>query len=150
MNCACCPRKCTVQRDKTAGVCGVKDEFKVAKHQLHMWEEPCISGKAGSGTIFFSGCNLKCVFCQNYKISHLANGEYISDERLVEMACELFALGAQNINLVTPTHYALRLARVLPEIKQKTGLPIIYNCSGYEDPEALCALRGHVDIYLRI
>lgn len=122
------------------------DEFTVARAGLHYWEEPPISGKNGSGTVFFSGCNLGCVYCQNYEISHENVGKTISDERLLEIFYELKDKGAHNINLVNPTHYAERLAEILPNFDKK--LPVVYNSSGYERVETLKKLQGTVDIYL--
>ena len=120
--------------------------YKVARAALHFWEEPCISGTRGSGTVFFSGCSLKCVFCQNYQISRDCFGKEISEERLVEIFGELEAQGAHNINLVNPTHYALRLAETLE--KNKPGIPVVYNTGGYDSVESLKRLDGLADIYL--
>lgn len=122
------------------------EEFTLARAGLHLWEEPPISGKNGSGTVFFSGCNLGCVYCQNYEISHEGVGKVISSERLKEIFDELVAKGAHNINLVNPTHYADSLMKVLAEYKSK--VPIVYNSSGYERVETLKGLEGLVDIYL--
>lgn len=146
MNCNICPRKCNAQRESAQGFCRAPERFKLARAALHFWEEPCISGKNGSGAVFFSGCNLKCVYCQNYEISIGDKGTQISDERLIEIFEELIDEGAQNINLVNPTHYATRLAEVLS--KWKCPVPIVYNSSGYESVETLRLLEGIVDIYL--
>lgn len=146
MICNQCPRKCNVDRSKTVGRCGVGENFKLARASLHFWEEPCISGKNGSGTVFFSGCNLGCVFCQNYEISHRKIGRDISADELTEIFESLIEKGANNINLVNPTHYALQLADVLS--KWKSPVPIVYNSSGYESIETLKELDGLVDIYL--
>ena len=146
MICNSCPRKCNIDREKTAGFCKSPAAFRVARAALHFWEEPCISGKGGSGTVFFSGCNLKCVYCQNYEISSENKGMEISDERLVSIFESLIAQGAENINLVNPTHYALRLADLLT--RWKSPVPIVYNTSGYESVETLRRLDGLVDIYL--
>lgn len=146
MICSICPRHCNVDRDIQKGFCQSKNTFKVARAALHFWEEPCISGKNGSGTVFFSGCNLRCVFCQNYEISRDNKGVDISDERLVEIFENLISQGANNINLVNPTHYATRLAEVLN--KWKSPVPIVYNSSGYEEVETLKKLDGLIDIYL--
>ena len=113
MKCCSCPRKCGVDRSETKGFCGVGEKFVVARASKHMWEEPCISGKAGSGTVFFSGCNLRCAYCQNYEISHECFGKEISEKRLMEIFDELIESGVNNINLVNPTHYAYKLASVL-------------------------------------
>lgn len=120
-----------------------------ARASLHMWEEPCISGERGSGTVFFSGCPLRCVYCQNYQIARAKQGSYISNERLAEIFLELQEKGAHNINLVTPTHYTPQIIDALENAK-KSGLrlPIVYNCSGYEKVETLRMLDGLVDIYL--
>lgn len=146
MICNQCPRKCNVERSKTVGRCGVGENFKLARASLHFWEEPCISAKNGSGTVFFSGCNLGCVFCQNYEISHRKIGREVSDDELTEIFESLIEKGANNINLVNPTHYALQLADVLS--KWKSPVPIVYNSSGYESIETLKELDGLVDIYL--
>ena len=146
MKCYSCPRMCGADRKKEKGYCRMPDEFVVARAGLHFWEEPPISGKNGSGTVFFSGCNLGCVYCQNYEISHENTGKTISDERLLEIFGELKDKGAHNINLVNPTHYAERLATLLPKFGKR--LPIVYNSSGYERAEILKTLEGEVDIYL--
>lgn len=146
MKCNICPRKCNAQRESARGFCRAPEGFKLARAALHFWEEPCISGKNGSGAVFFSGCNLKCVYCQNYEISIGDKGTQISDERLIEIFEELIDEGAQNINLVNPTHYATRLAEVLS--KWKCPVPIVYNSSGYESVETLRLFEGIVDIYL--
>lgn len=146
MICNICPRKCNVDREKALGLCKSPSAFRVARASLHYWEEPCISGDNGSGTVFFSGCNLKCVFCQNLEISHVNKGMEISDDRLIEIFESLVNQGANNINLVNPTHYADRLAEVLA--KWNSPVPIVYNSSGYESVESLKKLDGLVDIYL--
>ena len=146
MICNQCPRKCNVERSKTVGRCGVGENFKLARASLHFWEEPCISGENGSGTVFFSGCNLGCVFCQNYEISHRKIGREVSTDELIKIFESLIEKGANNINLVNPTHYALQLADVLS--KWKSPVPIVYNSSGYESVETLKMLDGLVDIYL--
>ena len=141
-----CPRKCSADRKNSVGFCGVPQDFVIARAALHHWEEPCISGKNGSGTVFFSGCNLRCVYCQNYPISHGCFGTRISDKRLTEIFDSLIEQGAENINLVNPTHYALQLARVLKDYK--SPVPVVYNSSGYESVETLKQLEGLIDIYL--
>lgn len=146
MICSCCPRKCNVDRSEHLGFCQSPEKFKLARAALHFWEEPCISGKNGSGTVFFSGCNLKCVFCQNSEISRDNKGIEVSDSKLIEVFEKLIEQGAENINLVNPTHYALRLANILS--KWKCPVPVVYNSSGYEEVETLKALDGLVDIYL--
>ena len=145
MICSICPRHCNVDRSVNLGFCQSPDNFRVARAALHFWEEPCISGKEGSGTVFFSGCNLKCVFCQNNEISAENKGVEISDDKLISIFENLISQGANNINLVNPTHYAKRLAKVL---RWKSPVPIVYNSSGYEEVETLKALDGLIDIYL--
>lgn len=146
MICSICPRHCNVDRSANLGFCQSPDNFRVARAALHFWEEPCISGKEGSGTVFFSGCNLKCVFCQNNEISAENKGVEISDDKLISIFENLISQGANNINLVNPTHYAKRLAKVLG--RWKSPVPIVYNSSGYEEVETLKALDGLIDIYL--
>lgn len=146
MICSICPRHCNVDRSVNLGFCQNPDNFRVARAALHFWEEPCISGKEGSGTVFFSGCNLKCVFCQNNEISAENKGVEISDDKLISIFENLISQGANNINLVNPTHYAKRLAKVLG--RWKSPVPIVYNSSGYEEVETLKALDGLIDIYL--
>lgn len=146
MICSICPRHCNVDRSVNLGFCQSPDSFRVARAALHFWEEPCISGKEGSGTVFFSGCNLKCVFCQNNEISTENKGVEISDDKLISIFENLISQGANNINLVNPTHYAKRLAKVLG--RWKSPVPIVYNSSGYEEVETLKALDGLIDIYL--
>lgn len=146
MICSICPRHCNVDRSVNLGFCQSPDNFRVARAALHFWEEPCISGKEGSGTVFFSGCNLKCVFCQNNEISAENKGVEISDDKLISIFENLISQGANNINLVNPTHYEKRLAKVLG--RWKSPVPIVYNSSGYEEVETLKALDGLIDIYL--
>lgn len=149
--CRLCPRECNVDRKHgQKGVCGVSGEGVLgARAALHMWEEPCISGEEGSGTVFFSGCPLRCVYCQNYKIARAECGEEITIERLADIFLELQAKGANNINLVTPTHYSMEIKDAVQSAREN-GLiiPIVYNCSGYELVKTLQELRGIVDIYL--
>lgn len=145
-----CPRKCGVDRAAgRRGYCGMPDGILAARAALHMWEEPCISGKEGSGTVFFSGCNLGCVFCQNRVIADGAVAKPLTIERLSEIFLELQEKKANNINLVTPTHYMPQIkAALLMAKKQGLVLPILYNSSGYECVETLRELEGMVDIYL--
>lgn len=148
--CTLCPRNCKVNRNKgEIGICGASNKLVVARASLHYWEEPCISGINGSGTIFFSYCNLKCVFCQNYDISTLHKGQEISIERFADICLELQEKGANNINLVTPTHYVPLIVEGL-RLSKSLGLkiPIVYNSSGYENVETLKMLDGLIDIYL--
>lgn len=169
--CTLCPRNCKVDREAgKMGVCGVTgSDIWVARAALHYWEEPCISGETGSGTVFFCGCSLRCVYCQNYQIAHIKNSKEklqittdsicsienfeerfsVTVERLAEIFLELQEKKAANINLVTPTHYALQIAKAVSIAKQKgLHIPIVYNCSGYESVEVLKQLDGVVDIYL--
>lgn len=146
MICSICPRHCNVDRKNSLGYCKSGENFRLARAALHFWEEPCISGKNGSGTVFFSGCNLRCVYCQNYEISHGNKGIEVSESRLVEIFENLVSQGAENINLVNPTHYVYQLSQVLK--KWKSPVPVVYNSSGYEEVETLKLLDGLVDIYL--
>lgn len=146
MNCNSCPRKCNIDRTKNIGVCGVGFQPKIAKAYLHKWEEPVISGKNGSGTVFFSGCNLKCVYCQNYQISHQTMGKYITIERLAEIFKELENKGATNINLVSPSHYVDAIIKALDIYRP--NIPIVYNTSGYDSIENLEKLKGYIDVFL--
>lgn len=149
-NCLLCPRKCgTNRRTGQTGVCGVSSEIKVARAALHYWEEPCTSGKRGSGAVFFSGCSLHCVFCQNREISDGKAGKVISKERLSDIFMELADKGANNINLVTPGQYIPDIVWAVNDAKSRgMKLPIIYNTSGYENVTELKLLEGIVDVYL--
>lgn len=146
MKCAICPRKCNVERALKTGFCGVKDKVKISKVMLHQFEEPIISVNKGSGAIFFAGCNLKCVFCQNYLISYKNKGKYISIQKLAKIFKQLEKAGAANINLVTPTHYTLQIIEALKIYKP--SIPIVWNSSGYESAETIKLLKGFVDIFL--
>lgn len=146
MICSICPRHCNVDRDNTLGYCKSKSKFTLARAALHYWEEPCISGKNGSGAVFFSGCNLCCVYCQNSPVSKDGIGVEVTDDKLIEIFENLISQGAENINLVNPTHYAERLADVLT--RWKSPVPVVYNSSGYEEVETLKKLDGLIDIYL--
>jgi len=148
MICSLCPRNCRAERGDSAGggVCGVGSLPKVARAGLHMWEEPCISGTRGSGAVFFSGCGLKCVFCQNEAISHGGEGKVVSVERLAGIFRELEAAGAHNINLVTAAQFVPAVIAALKIYRPQ--IPIVYNSSGYESIETLRMLEGYVDIYL--
>lgn len=147
--CELCPRRCGADRSVGRGVCGADDTLRVARAALHMWEEPCITGARGSGTVFFSGCPLRCVYCQNYEISRGIAGRAITVRRLADIFLELQSQGAHNINLVTPTHYVPQILAAL-ELARAGGLslPVVYNSGGYELPETLRSLRGFVDIYM--
>lgn len=147
--CNLCPRNCLVDRSKTVGVCGMKDKLVVAKAYLHMWEEPCLSGNNGSGTIFFTGCNLKCIFCQNNEISTKNIGIEITTQEFASICLDLEKQGANNINLVTPTHFVPLIIEGLKLAKEKgLNIPIVYNTSSYENIETIKMLNGIVDIYL--
>ena len=145
-SCALCPRKCGVDRSKTVGFCGIDDGVYVAKAYIHRFEEPPVSGGGGSGTVFFSGCNLKCRFCQNYEVSHHRLGKKISVDRLAEIFEELEEKGAENINLVTPTPYVDRIIAAIK--KSHIGVPVAYNCGGYENAETIEKLSGYIDIFM--
>lgn len=149
-NCLLCPRKCGINRSTgQTGVCGVSAEIRVARAALHYWEEPCISGEKGSGAVFFSGCSLHCVFCQNREISDGKAGKVISKERLSDIFLELKAKGANNINLVTPGQYIPDIVWAVSDARRRgMKLPIVYNTSGYEDAKELKLLEGIVDVYL--
>lgn len=150
-NCNLCPRQCGADRENgKSGICGVSGKnILAARAALHFWEEPCISGERGSGTVFFSGCPLRCVYCQNYQIAGTEVGMEISEERLKEIFLELQEKDAHNINLVTPTHYTPEIIRAIRKAKEQgLRLPIVYNCSGYEKVETLKMLKGIVNVYL--
>lgn len=149
--CRLCPRSCSIDRTKETGYCGIQnspDTVRAAKAMLHFGEEPPISGSRGSGAVFFSGCNMKCVFCQNYSISRDCFGKDISVSRLSEIFLELQDMGAHNINLVTATHFVPQVIQALETVKSRLNLPVVYNCGGYESTETLKRLEGLVDIYL--
>lgn len=146
--CNICPRNCGVDRINTLGFCTSGKNVKVARASRHMWEEPCISGENGSGTVFFSGCNMKCVFCQNDKISRGRTGIELSENELAELFLRINESGVHNINLVTPTHFLDVIIRVLEKIKEKLTIPVVYNCSGYESVEMLGNTKGIIDIFL--
>ena len=148
-NCNLCPRRCGVNRYEKKGFCGATNKIKLAYYSLHMWEEPVISGDKGSGTIFFSNCNLRCLYCQNKKISIDGYGKYISNKELGNIMLKLQDMGAHNINLVTPTIYVPQIASVLHKIKdKKLHIPVVYNTSSYENIGTLKVMNGLVDIYL--
>lgn len=150
MKCDLCPRKCLVDRKKgEKGICGQTENLKVARAALHFWEEPCISGDAGSGAVFFSGCPLHCVFCQNENIANGTVGKEISLERLVDIFLELQEKRANNINLVTPGHFVPQIVKALDQArKEGLTLPVVYNTSSYETVDTIKMLEGYVDIYL--
>lgn len=147
--CRACPRNCGVDRSVQHGFCGVGEEVLVARASLHPWEENCISGTRGSGTIFFAGCNLRCVYCQNQKISRGRAGKVVSIRELGDIMLSLQSQGAHNINLVTPTHYIVQILEAIHDAKTRgLHIPIVYNCGGYEKTEAIAMLEGVVDIFL--
>lgn len=149
-HCTLCPRRCGVNRRAgETGFCGSGEKVKIARAALHFWEEPCISGEKGSGTVFFSHCTLKCVYCQNYGISTQNKGKCVSEEELAKIFLSLQSDGANNINLVTPTHFVPQIISALG-IARKNGLslPVVYNSGGYENTETIDLLKGSVDIYL--
>ena len=149
-SCTLCPRECSVNRTAgETGFCGLDNRIKVARMALHHWEEPCVSGTKGSGTVFFSGCNMKCIYCQNYDISRNCKGRFITEEELAQSFLSLQNEGAHNINLVTPTHYVPNIKKAL-DMARLDGLkiPAIYNCGGYEKQETIESLNGYIDIYM--
>lgn len=149
MLCRQCPRECNIERNGEGfGFCSSPDVFLVARTGLHAWEEPPISGTRGSGTVFFGGCNLRCVFCQNRAISHGGVGREMNEDALMDAMIRLQDAGAHNINLVTPSHYTLQLARLLERVRPKLNVPIVWNSSAYESVDSLRALDGLVDVYL--
>lgn len=148
LNCKLCPRKCGADRTKQQGSCGGGANLRVARAALHLWEEPCISGTNGSGTVFFSGCPLQCCFCQNYQVSAENFGKEITIDRLADIFLKLQAQGAHNINLVNPTHYVPWIVKALKLAKPNLHVPVVYNSGGYETCETLKMMEGLVDIYL--
>ncbi|MGN0164530.1 MAG: radical SAM protein [Candidatus Ornithomonoglobus sp.] len=148
--CRLCPRQCGADRlNGERGFCGAGREVRIARAALHFWEEPCISGSSGSGTVFFSNCTMKCVYCQNYEVSTNNLGYAVTEEELAEIFLDLQRQGANNINLVTPTHYVPQIIAAL-DLAKESGmkLPVVYNTGGYELPETIEMLRGYVDIYM--
>ncbi len=148
--CTLCPRACGVNRfAEETGVCGMSAKLVCARAALHFWEEPCISGQTGSGTVFFNGCNLRCIYCQNYGISRGQGGKELSPGALCEVFLSLQAQGAANINLVTPTHFVPHLLYAIPRAREQgLTIPIVYNCGGYESVQTLAMLDGLIDVYL--
>lgn len=147
--CNICPRKCEIDRSKSKGYCGQTDKVKISKVMFHHFEEPLISGSEeakGSGAIFFTGCNLKCVFCQNYPISHNNKGRNISIKKLAKIITSLERKGALNINLVTPSHFSVQIVEALKISKPK--IPVVWNSNGYESYETIKMLKDYVDVYL--
>ena len=147
--CEMCPRRCKVDRVNQLGFCGAGERLRVALVSLHKWEEPCLVGENGAGTIFFAHCNLRCVYCQNFSVSHEGHGADISIERLAEIFIEQQERGAANVELVTPTHYTEQICAAIDLAKSRgLRLPIVWNSNAYENPETLELLRGRVDIFL--
>ncbi|MBQ8623443.1 MAG: radical SAM protein [Oscillospiraceae bacterium] len=146
--CMLCPRKCCVDRSKSMGFCRQSDNLRIARADLHFWEEPCISGKNGSGTVFFSGCTLKCCFCQNYEVSQENKGYYISAVELADIFLELQHKGAHNINLVSPTPHVPKIIEALDIARPRLIIPVVYNCGGYENVDTIKMLDGYVNVYL--
>ena len=146
MICDICPRKCNIDRSKAVGFCGMTNTVKLAKADVFMWEEPCISGTNGSGAVFFSGCNLRCCFCQNFQISNQNFGKEISTKRLAQIFKELAEKDVHNINLVSPSHFVNQIIEALKIYKP--NIPIVYNSNGYESVETIKKLKNYVDIYL--
>lgn len=148
MECHACPFECGVDRSRELGICRASDRFEISLAQLHHWEEPPISGTRGSGTIFFSHCNLRCRFCQNYNISQQGRGREVTPERLLAIMLELEQQGAHNVNLVSPTHYSDQLLPVLERARVKLEVPIVWNSNGYEKVETIVRFEGLVQVYL--
>ncbi len=146
MICNICPRKCNIDRSQSVGFCGANNTLKVAKYMVHNWEEPIISGSNGSGAIFFSHCNLKCEYCQNYEISWQGLGKQVGIDELIDIFKELENKGVHNINLVTPSHYSEQIIKALSIYTPK--VPIVWNSNGYESVETIARLKDLVDIYL--
>ena len=148
-HCELCPRRCGVDRNTDTGFCGAGREVRLALVSLHPWEEPCIAGDRGAGTVFFSYCNLRCCFCQNHEISHGGRGIAVTDERLAEIFLEQQARGAASLDLVTPTHYVPQILAALRQARERGfSLPVVYNSSAYETLETVESLRGSVDVFL--
>lgn len=148
MKCELCPRKCGVDRLVKSGFCRQSDKIRIARAALHFWEEPVISSAHGSGTVFFSGCTLKCVFCQNYEISQECKGYYVSEKELADIFLNLQNQGAHNINLVSPTPFVPSVISALDMVKGKLKIPVVCNCGGYERVETVKALENYVDVWL--
>lgn len=147
-NCRLCPRRCGVNRYINKGFCGTGAEILSAKACLHQWEEPCISYRNGAGTVFFSGCNLHCCFCQNNRISNEFFGKSLTDRQLADVFLSLQDKGADNIELVTPTHFIPDIINALDMVRHRLEIPVIYNTGGYELPETINLLNGYIDVYM--
>ncbi len=148
LRCTLCPRECGADRFKGRGFCGEGADIRIARAELHRWEEPCLSPEGRSGAVFFTGCQLGCVYCQNYELSAQHKGFELTPRQLAETFLMLKEKGAENIDLVTPTHFVPGIIEALDTVKNELGLPVIYNCGGYEKPETLELLRGYADIFL--
>ncbi len=148
-HCELCPRRCGVDRNQTVGYCGAGRQARLALVSLHPWEEPCIAGAAGAGTVFFSHCNLRCCFCQNHEISHGGKGEDVTDARLAAVFLEQQQRGASTLDLVTPTHYVPQILTALQQARsQGFSLPVVYNSNAYETVGTIESLRGQIDVFL--
>lgn len=147
-DCTLCPRQCHADRTAGHGFCGVGSRPRLAKAMLHQWEEPCLAGSDGSGAIFFSGCTLKCIYCQNYDISHQCFGREVSNDRLAEIILELQDKGAETIEFVTASQYVPDVVNALDKVRHKLHIPAVFNCGGYESVDTLRMLDGYIDIYL--
>lgn len=147
-SCSLCPRNCRVNRHIRTGYCGCGDSIKAARAALHHWEEPCISGSRGSGAIFFSGCTLRCCFCQNYPISQEGVGKELTVRELSDLFLKLEDQGAHNINLVTATQFLPSVLKALDLVRHKLKIPVVYNCGGYERIQTIKELNGYIDIWL--
>ena len=147
-HCTLCPRRCGADRTRSKGFCGEGSTVRIARAEKHMWEEPCISGTQGSGTVFFSGCCLRCCFCQNYEISAQGKGFELSISELADTFMRLQDMGACNINLVSPTHFVPQICQALDMLGKGLKIPVVYNCGGYENIETLRLLGGRVKIFL--
>jgi putative pyruvate formate lyase activating enzyme len=148
MDCIICPHNCQIDRASQVGICQAPAGFEISHIQLHQWEEPCLSGTKGSGTIFFTHCNLKCSYCQNFKISQEGYGKIISQADFIKLVLKLKNQGAHNLNLVSPTCYTDLLAKIFPDLKKEINLPFVWNSNAYEKVETLKKLDGLVDVYL--
>lgn len=146
-NCTLCPRQCGIDRTQHTGFCGEGERVRIARYQKHEWEEPPISGTGGSGTVFFTGCTLKCVFCQNYEVSR-GMGHEVTIPELAKIFLELQDMGCHNVSMVTGSHFTPRILRALDLVRDQLHIPIVWNCGGYESLETLRMLEGYVDIYI--
>lgn len=146
--CSLCPRECGVDRTAARGYCGMGEDAVVANASIHRWEEPCLASLGGAGAVFFSGCSLRCVFCQNHEISHGGVGEPVSDAQLAALFLKLRDCGAQNIDLVSPTHFRKPILRALDRVRDRLKIPVVWNSSGYEKADEIRQLSGYVDVFL--